>query len=69
MTDEQIAEIRRRRAGARATLAIEGLQLTDEEERMLDKFEAERLTPEQRRARVRAFGRALAAKQCHAVEE
>jgi hypothetical protein len=59
MTDEQIAEIRRRRPGVRASLAIEGLCLTADEERMLDQFEDERLTPEQRRERVRAYGRSL----------
>jgi hypothetical protein len=59
LTEEQVAEIRRRRPGVRASLAIEDLYLTADEERMLDQFEAERLTPEQRRERVRAYGRSL----------
>ena len=59
MTAEQIAEIRRRRPGVRASLAIEGLRLTSEEERMLDQFDSEGLTPEQRRECVRAYGRLL----------
>ena len=67
LTEEQVAEIRRRRPGVRASLAIEGLCLTAQEERMLDQFEAERLTPEQRRERVRAYGRSLRPQQ-HAAE-
>lgn len=67
LTEEQVAEIRRRRPGVRASLAIEGLHLTASEERMLDQFEAERLTPEQRRERVRAYGRSLRSRQ-HAAE-
>jgi hypothetical protein len=67
LTEEQVAEIRRRRPGVRASLAIEGLYLTADEERMLDQFEAERLTPEQRRERVRAYGRSLRPQQ-HAAK-
>ena len=62
-TDVELAKIRRRRAAVRATLAAEGLVLTPEEEQMLDQFEAERLTPEQRRARVVAYGRSLRRKR------
>lgn len=67
LAEEQVAEIRRRRPGVRASLAIEGLRLNADEERMLDQFEAERLTPEQRRERVRAYGRSLRPRQ-HAAE-
>lgn len=59
MTDEQIVQIRARRAGMRVSLAIEGLYLTDQEELLLDQFEIERLTLEQRRERVRDYGRSL----------
>lgn len=59
ITDEQLVEIRRRRPAVRTSLAIEGLFLTEDEERMLDDFEAERLTPEERRERVRAYGQSL----------
>jgi hypothetical protein len=67
LTEAQVAEIRRRRPGVRASLAIEDLYLTAHEERMLDQFEAERLTPEQRRERVRAYGRSLRPQQ-HAAK-
>jgi hypothetical protein len=67
LTEEQVAEIRRRRPGVRASLAIEGLYLTTYEEHMLDQFEAEGLTPEQRRERVRAYGRSLRPQQ-HAAK-
>lgn len=59
MTDEEIAKIKKRRPGVRASLAIEGLILTDQEEQMLDQFENERLTLDQRRERVRAYGEKL----------
>ena len=52
LTDNEIAEIRRRRPGARASLACEGMFLTAEEEALFDQMEEERLTPDQRAARI-----------------
>lgn len=63
LTDAEVAKIRRRRGAMRASLAAEGLVLTPEEERMLDEFEAERLTPEHRRSRVVAYGQSLRRKR------
>src|SRR5260370_11341587 len=62
-TDADTARIRRRRAAVRASLAIEGLVLTAEEERILDQFEAEGLSAEKRRARVWAYGQSLRRKR------
>ena len=58
LSDEEVARIRGRRAGVRASLACSGLFLTDEEERLLDEMEEHRLTLEQRDARVMEFIRA-----------
>lgn len=58
LTDAEIAEIRRRRPGVRASLACEGMVLTAEEEALLDEMERERLTPDERAARITAFSRA-----------
>ena len=43
LTDVEVAEIRRRRAGVRASLACEGMRLTAEEEALFDQKDAERL--------------------------
>lgn len=48
LTDEELAEIRRRRPGVRASLACEGMHLTPEEEAMFDQMERERLSPDER---------------------
>ncbi len=58
MTDAEIAEIRRRRAGVRASLACEGMHLTAEEEALFDLMERERLTPDERAARITELSRA-----------
>jgi len=58
LTDAEIAEIRRRRPGVRASLACEGMRLTAEEEALLDQFERERLTPDERAERITAASRA-----------
>ena len=50
LTDAELAEIRRRRAGVRASLACEGMVLTAEEEALFDAMERERLTPDERAA-------------------
>jgi hypothetical protein len=58
LTDAEVAEIRRRRPGVRASLACEGMYLTAEEEALFDQMEQERLTPDERAARITQFSRA-----------
>ena len=58
MTDAEIAEIRRRRAGVRASLACEGMHLTAEEEALFDLMDKERLTPDECAQRIVQFSRA-----------
>jgi hypothetical protein len=58
LTDAELAEIRRRRPGVRASLACEGLYLTAEEEVLFLEMDKERLTAEQRAARIVEFNRA-----------
>ena len=57
-TDAELAEIRRRRPGMRASLACEGMYLTAEEEALFDQMKQERLTPDERAARITQFSRA-----------
>jgi hypothetical protein len=59
LTDAEIAEIRRRRPGVRASLACEGMYLTAEEEALIDEIARERLTPDEGAARITAFSRAM----------
>jgi hypothetical protein len=61
LTDAELAEIRRRRPGVRASLACEGMTLTDEEEALFDALERERLTPDERAARITQLSRASSA--------
>jgi hypothetical protein len=68
LTDAEIAEIRSRRPGVRASLACEGLHLTAEEEALFDQFDRERLTPDQRRERLLAYSRAQRSTKAHAAE-
>ena len=58
LTDAELAEIRRRRPGMRAALACEGMYLTAEEEALFDQMEQERLTPDERAARITQVSRA-----------
>jgi hypothetical protein len=58
LTDAELAEIRRRRPGMRASLACEGMYLTAEEEALFDQMERERLAPDERAARITQFSRA-----------
>ena len=67
LTDAEIAEIRSRRAGVRASLACEGLHLTAEEETLFDQFDREHLTPDQRRDRLLAYSRAQRSTKAHAA--
>ena len=58
LTDVELAEIRRRRPGLRASLACEGMVLTAEEESLFDQMEEGRLTPDERAARITQLSRA-----------
>jgi hypothetical protein len=55
LTDAELAEIRRRRPGVRASLACEGLYLTAEEEALFEQMDRERLTADQRAERIVEF--------------
>ena len=58
LTDAELAEIRRRRPGVRASLACEGLYLRAKEEALFEQMDRERLTADQRAARIVQFSRA-----------
>jgi len=58
LTDGELAEIRRRRPGVRASLACEDLYLTSEEEALFEEMDRERLTADQRAARIVEYSRA-----------
>jgi hypothetical protein len=58
LTDAEIAEIRRRRPGVRASLACEGMYLTAEEEALFDQMDRERLTPDECAQLIIEFSRA-----------
>jgi hypothetical protein len=58
LTSAELAEIRRRRLGVRASLACEGLYLTAEEEALFEQMDRERLTADQRAERIVQFSRA-----------
>jgi hypothetical protein len=58
LTDAEIAEIRRRRPGVRASLACEGRYLTAEEEALFEQMDRERLTPDECAQRIIEFSRA-----------
>jgi len=57
LTDSELAEIRRRRPGVRASLACEGMYLTAEEEALFEQMDRERLTPDERAKRITQFSR------------
>ena len=58
LTEAEVAEIRRRRPGVRASLAREGMVLSAEEEALLDEMERERLSPDDGARRILEFSRA-----------
>ncbi|HMK88705.1 MAG TPA: hypothetical protein VK446_03610 [Methylocystis sp.] len=58
LSDAEIAEIRRRRPGVRASLACEGMVLTQEEEALFEQMDAERLTADESAQRILEFHRA-----------
>jgi hypothetical protein len=58
ITDAELAEIRRRRPGVRASLACEGMYLTPEDEALFEQMDIERLTPDERAKRIIEVSRA-----------
>jgi hypothetical protein len=66
LTKTELAEIRRRRPGVRASLACEGLYLTAEEEALFDEMDSEHLTADERAARIVQFSRAKQRKRAAA---
>jgi len=58
LSEAELAEIRRRRPDARASLACEGIHLTAEDEALFEQMDEERLTAEQRIERIIALSRA-----------
>lgn len=58
MTDVELAEFQRRRSEMRASLACEGMYLTDEEEALFDSMARDRLSEEQMVARMLDYNRA-----------
>jgi hypothetical protein len=66
LTDSELAEIRRRRPGVRASLACEGLYLTAEEEALFEQMDRERLTADERAVRIAQLVRAKRRKKASA---
>ena len=58
LTKAELAEIRRRRPGVRASLACEGLYLTAEEEALFEDMDRQGLTADERAARIIQFSHA-----------
>lgn len=57
LTDAELAEVRRRRPGVRASLACEGIYLTAEEEELFEQMDRERMTADDRVARILQLSR------------
>ena len=66
LTDAELAEIRRRRPGVRVSLECEGLRLTAEEEALFEQMDRERLTADERAARIAQLVRAKRRKKAPA---
>jgi hypothetical protein len=66
LTDAELAEIRRRRPGVRASLACEGMHLTADEEALFEQMDRERLTADERAQRIIQFARAKRRKKAPA---
>jgi hypothetical protein len=66
LADAELAEIRRRRPGVRASLACEGMHLTADEEALFEQMDRERLTADERAQRIVQFARAKRRKKAAA---
>jgi hypothetical protein len=58
LNDDEVARLRRRRAGVRASLACEGMYLSAEEEALFEQFDREHLPTAERVKRLTAYSRA-----------
>lgn len=63
LTDAELEDAMQRRRHARASLAIEGIHLTAEQEALFDAFERGRLTHEERRRILIDYARTVAAEE------
>lgn len=63
MTDEEVARTRKNQEQSRASMACEGIYLTDEEEALFESFNAQHLPHEERRRRVIEYSRAKCAEE------
>jgi len=68
LSEAELADIRRRRRGVRASLACEGIYLTPDEEALFSQFDRERLTSDQRRDRLLAHTRQARRDRVHAAD-
>ena len=66
LTETELAEIRHRRSGVRVSLACEGMHLTAEEEALFEQMDRERLTADERAARIIQSGLAKRRKKAPA---
>jgi hypothetical protein len=57
LTDAELEAAKRNRAAGEASLACEGMYLTDEKRALFDRFEAERLPQAEARRQLIAFSR------------
>lgn len=57
LTDAELAAAQRNRAAMEASLACEGIHLTDDEKALFDQFERERLPHDECRRRLIAYSR------------
>lgn len=58
LTDAELAEIRRRRPGVRASFACEGIYFTAEDEALFEQMDKERMTPDECAQRIIEISRA-----------
>jgi hypothetical protein len=68
LTDEELAAAKYNFAEAKASLACEGIYLTEEEEALFRRFEEERLPHDECRRRLIEYCRATRLAKAHAAE-
>ena len=69
LTETELAEIKHRRLGVRVSLACEGMFLTAEDEALFEEMDRDRLTPDERSARIKEiFSAVIPAKVIAAAE-
>jgi hypothetical protein len=68
LTDAELAAAKYNFAEAKASLACEGIYLTEEEEALFKQFEEQRLSHEECRRRLIEFSRARRRAKAHAAE-